>query len=263
MKIQNFKSKFKSFILLHFLIVLLTFNFLLLTLPVLAQTSSPSADLKQKLKSLQEEIASKAAKIKVEVSQRLQNRVYIGLLKVKSDNTLTFATQKGTRIVTVNEYTSLVGTSKTGKSTSLSLKNLEADDKLVALGDIDETETLTAKKVIKLPVTSALTKTLSFGKITSYQAPELTIKTPQGQSVTFSTTKDTTYQEGEDQISSSGLAAGKTVIVVSIKGESSAKVRFVYLLQTPEISPTLEPLGEATSPAKKASPSASFKKPKP
>lgn len=218
-----------------------TFKFLLILLlvsyfishttyisPAFAQTASPSASLKQKLKALQEEIASKAAQIKLDVGKKLQNRAYIGIIKSKSATSLTLATKNDTKIVTVNEYTEYAGKS-TSKQGKVSLKNLSLDDSVVALGDIDDNAVLTAKKVIRYTPSNSEERQMVMGQIVSINDQAVGIKTSQGQNSSLNTDEDTVYQISTKKGSFTDLAVGKTLIAVLTKGESQTVARFIYL----------------------------------
>src|SRR3989338_2847231 len=94
------------------LITIITFLIFLLLHPspltlysVYAADSTPSADIKIKLEELKKEIASKAAKLKQEISSKLKDKAYIGNVKSKSDTSLTIATSTGPKIISVNQDT--------------------------------------------------------------------------------------------------------------------------------------------------------------
>ena len=57
--------------------------------------SDSEASIKSKLEELKKEIASKAAKLKQEVNQRLQNKAYVGAVKAVSETSITIASQSG------------------------------------------------------------------------------------------------------------------------------------------------------------------------
>src|SRR5438067_1603876 len=81
-KLKGKSQKAKGFFLLFtFYFLFFTFYFLLIDSPILAQqTATSSADnaFKQKVKALQADIASKAANIKLEVTNKIQNKAILG-----------------------------------------------------------------------------------------------------------------------------------------------------------------------------------------
>lgn len=243
------------------LLMLLSIFVLLLAItytlsPVYASDSTPSADLKQKLKALQDEIASKAAKLKVEVGNKLQNKAYIGFIKTISDSSLTIGTQKGSRIITVTDYTNYSG--KTTKSGKINLKSLSEDDYIAALGDVDESEVLTAKKVVKLSSQDEEI-TAIFGNVTSVESQTITIQKSEGssgqnQNISLVTNDDTNFKIGKNSSDITDIKQGNTIIAVGTPSKSNMlKVRFVYVvpyglalkpkISTPsaKISPSITP----------------------
>lgn len=162
-------------------IVIIFLSFLLLTTtyplqPTYAAESSPSADIRVKLEELKKQIASKAAKLKEEVNNKLKDKAYIGKVKQKSVSSLTLATKTGPKIVTLNQDT--VFESSIKSKIKFSQKSISEEDYLIALGDIDETEVLTAKKVILLPSTTynLKPKTYLWGQVLSTSEKLITLK---------------------------------------------------------------------------------------
>lgn len=142
--------------------------------PVYAVDSTPSADIKSKLEGLKKEIASKAAKLKGEVNRKLKDKAYVGKLKVKSPTSLTLATRSGPKIVSLNQDTVYESNIKSKKK--FSQRTIVEEDYLAALGDVDETGVLTAKKVIALPQPSVEQKTYLWGQAISISDKLVTLK---------------------------------------------------------------------------------------
>lgn len=145
-----------------------------------AAESSPSSEIRTKLEELKREIASKAAKLKQEVNRKLQNKAYVGYVKSKSSASLTLAQTTGAKLVSINQDTVFEGQIKTKKKfsqkTFFSQKTLSEEDFVAALGDVDETGVLTAKKVVLLqPVTSNL-KAFLWGQVVSISDELITLK---------------------------------------------------------------------------------------
>lgn len=154
-----------------------------------AAESSPSVEVKQKLEQLKQEIASKAAKLKLEISSKLTNKVYIGVIKSVSPTSITLATKVNTKIVTINQDTLFKDTKNIRKKINLS--GLKEEDYIVALGDIDDTEVLTAKKIILLPQAAKeeKQKTILWGKIVSVSDKLIAIKDKQAKTISVTTSK--------------------------------------------------------------------------
>lgn len=130
----------------------------------LATDSTPSADIKSKLEELQKEIASKAAKLKQEVNKKLKDKAYAGAVKTKSQSSLTLTSKKGPKIVSLNQ------------DTLLPKKKIAEKDYIAALGDIDETGVLIARKVILLPTPNSQPKTFLWGQIAAISDKLVTLK---------------------------------------------------------------------------------------
>lgn len=129
---------------------------------VYAAESSPSADIKSKLEELKKEIASKAAKLKEVVSQKLTNKAYIGTLESQATASATLLTKSGAKILSLNKDT-------------VRPKKLSPGDRLAALGDLDDTGVLNAKKILLVPKASPL-KSHLWGQIVSRSGNLLILK---------------------------------------------------------------------------------------
>lgn len=206
-----------------YLLIILIFFLLAATcslFPVQAADSTPSADIKAKLEQLKAEIASKAAKLKAEINNKLQNKAYIGKLQNKADTTLTLASNTGSKMVTVNQDTVFENMSKT--RTKLSLKTLQEQDYLVALGDIDESGVLTAKKVILLSE-APTQKKVFWGQVVSVSDNLLTIKTSDFKNIAISITPKTDLLKNPKQ--------NDFVIITGILGKNEIiQASFVHIL---------------------------------
>lgn len=162
--------------------------------PTHAAESTPSANVKSKLEELKKEIASKAAKYKETISKKLKNRAYAGTIKSKSQSSLTLASGKGPRIVNINQDTRFE--SKIKPKAKISLKTLDQEDYLAALGDIDETGVLTAIKIILLPArpaggptTNYQLKTYLWGQVVSISDKLVTVKLKDAKNLSVSLPK--------------------------------------------------------------------------
>lgn len=159
-------------ILITTAIFLRTTNYELRT--VYAADSTPSANIKTKLEELKKEIASKAAKLKQEINRKLKDKAYVGSIKLGSETSLTLAAFSGPKIVSINQDT--VFESKLKSKKKVSQESLSNEDYVAALGDIDETGVLTARKIILLPTTNSQLKTYLWGQIISISDKLITLK---------------------------------------------------------------------------------------
>lgn len=152
--------------------------------PTYAADSTPSADIKAKLEELKKEIASKAAKLKQEVNNKLKDRAYAGKVKAKSDQSLTLAASSDPKIISINQDTEYV--SKIKSRAKFSQKNIQDEDFIAALGDIDETGVLIAKKVILLPTPNLQLKTYLWGQVIAISDKLVTIKNRENKNIAIS-----------------------------------------------------------------------------
>lgn len=205
-----------SLLIVHCLILLSITSYLL---PIThAVDSTPSASIKAKLDILKQEIASKAAKLKNEINQKLQNKAYVGTVKLKSDSTITLASGSGSKLVTVNQDTIYETKSKKSK---YSLKNLAEKDYVAALGDVDETNTLIAKKIILQPDLSPDIKSVFWGQVISL-SEKLVIKTKEAKNITITPS---------DQINFSDVKLNDFIIVTGVLNNSQIlQADFIYVI---------------------------------
>lgn len=236
----------KKFIVygLSFMVMLFGLAIYNIQYTIYASDSTPSADIQAKLVELKKEIASKAAKLKQEVSGKLKDKAYIGKVKTKSESSITLATKNGPKIVNINQDTEFESQVK-GKK--YSQKIISEEDYLTALGDVDETGVLTARKVLLLPAQNTGLKTYLWGQIVSMSDKLITLKDKNSKSIAIST-------------DSSGIKVLDFVILTGSYNKNDIfSADFVYVIPQGGI---LKPKKVATSsaqPTKTASPSASPK----
>jgi len=208
--------------------------------PVYAAESSPSADIRAKLEELKKDIASKAAKIKLEVDRKLKDKVYIGKVKQKSDTNLSLETQNGSKVVNITEDTQFDSNISKKK---YSQKSITEEDYIAALGDVDDTSSLIARKIILLP-TPTQPKKFLWGQIISIDNKLVTLKGRDLKNIAVSLPN----QEAKKL---------DFVILTGSFGKNDIfEADFVYVIPQGGI---LKPKKIATSSAKIASPSASPK----
>lgn len=193
-----------------------------------SQVGSPSANIQLKIKALQDEIASKATLLKLEIGRKLQNKVLAGSIQFKTTTSLTLNTPRGPKVVNLNNYTLYQGPMKSN------LKTLSLDDFVVALGDIDDNGVLTAKKIVKLSSPPLETKETLLGQVIATYDQLLTIQTQDRQIFSFSLSPTTVYKSAKNQpLTLNQIQTAQTVLVVG-KNEPSGiiKARSVYLLSS-------------------------------
>lgn len=225
-----------------------------LALPIYAADASPSADIKQKLEELKKEIASKAAQLKQEVNQKLQNKAYAGNVKTKTDNSLTLATKTGPKIVSINQDTEYE--SKVKSKVKFSAKTLGEEDYLAALGDIDNNGVLTAKKIILLnPQPGA--KTYLWGQVVSISDRLVTVRDRDYKTYTVSVTNKTDIFKGESAVNFGEVSTNDFVILTGdINEKAILEAGYMYIIPQggvlrSKFKPATQSAQEATPAAKK------------
>jgi len=181
---------------------------------VYAADATPSANVKEKLEALKQEIASKAAKLKSEINKRLQNKAYVGVIKSKSENTLTLASRSGTKVVNINQDT--VYEPKITKANPL-----KEESSIAALGDVDETGVLTARKIVIIspPKIPTPEKTFVWGQVLTISDDLITIKDRSGKNVAISDKTDVPVKE-DQFIIATGIVNKNNIL----------EAKFIYIL---------------------------------
>lgn len=222
--------------------------FIMIILPTAnAANSTPSASVKEKLEELKQEIASKAAKLKQEINRKLQNKAYIGIVKSKSDTSITLASKNGTKLVSVNqdtEYEDLTPQKKGVKRKTPSLQAITEESKLAALGDVDDTGVLHAKKIILLPpLTSQIEKSILWGQVISKSDDLISVKTKSGQTKPVSIAEIKTKFKTNDFVIITGILGKNDILEAS----------YLYIIPKGEIlKPNLSTLSATPKPTGKA-----------
>lgn len=195
-------------------------------------SASPSASIKTKLEELKKEIASKAAKLKLEINQKLQNKAYVGTIKSKSKTSITVASHNGPKIININQDTQLETSLKLKKK--FTFDSLKEEDFIAALGDIDETQVLTAKKIILLPETvSQKPKTHSWGQVVSISNSQIAIKDRSLKNHILIISDQTTYQKSGEEIASGDIKINNFIIITGTTNTNGTiKTDFIYVTGT-------------------------------
>lgn len=214
---------------------------------VLGQTKSPtpatsSPDVKVKLEALKKEIASRAATIKQEVNDKLTNKAWVGKVTYKSTTQITITGLGDGQNIALNEYTTYSSKAKTS-----TLKDILVDDYIVALGDVDDKNTLNAKKIIKQAGLVEYKKQILWGQIQSTNPVKL--KTKDGKIYTLNMAGKSLFLIGAKDGSLADVRTSRTVIVSGIlASEDSLSVNLVYVLGNGlAISPTSKAVSSPSS----------------
>lgn len=199
------------------LMTLILVVYYLLPVTVQAADSSPSAIIRSKLRALQDEVASRAAKLKVEVAKSLQNKFYVGVIDQKSSKSWIIITNSGQKNIVIGDDVDYRG------------KSFIIGNAIAALGDVDETGVLTAKRIVKLAQNPNLQLEVLHGEVLSKDNSLLQIKLAGGQTASVSANLQTRYKMGRDDASFDDIKLNKIISVVSVKSTKDLKARFIYI----------------------------------
>lgn len=220
---------------------------------VYAAESSPSADIKAKLEDLKQEIASKAAQLKKEVNQKLQNKVYVGTIKSKAENTIIINSRTGLKTINVNDSTVFENT--TPKKGKPSLQTLAAGSSVAALGDIDDVGVMTAKKVVLLSSQEPPAKQHLWGQIISKTEELLTLKDRQLNTHAISVNSSTQITRGSKK--DDNLRINDFVIVIGYLGKEVLEAEMIYIIPQGGV---LKPKAKLATPSAQKATSSAKKK---
>lgn len=173
--------------------VLCIMGFLFFVYPVQAVDSTPSASVQQKLEELKQEIASKASLIKQTISQKLTNKVYFGKITAKTTRSLSLETKAGIKSVILNE------------DTTLPKKPFKIGDQVATLGDIDDLNSLHAKKIVLLLTKNSQLKTYLWGKVIAKDNLTLSLQTKENKNQVVSISKLKTQVKKNDFVIVTGI----------------------------------------------------------
>ncbi len=213
-------------------------------LPVSAQeasgsvkAASTSSTLQEKIQVLKDEIASKAAKLKLEVNKQLSNRMVAGQIIDSNPSKISVTTitqndrgETNTQTILVNEYTTFLDTLKKTKSKTIEQTDLKASEYIIGLGDIDDQGNLVAKKVL-VTEKPEFSKTITWGTISEVKEASINIKTKDHQTGDFVIDKKTDIMNGQNPGTISDLLVNKMVTISSIANKDSGNTAsFIYII---------------------------------
>lgn len=227
---------------------------LLSVLSKTARADDKSPSLESQVKSLEQEIASKAAALEGKVSLKLQNKIAEGTVTSVSGSQIVLSPINGysdnpshNQTVLVNSFTTYDFTSKRLSET------INRDDFVIALGDVDDAGNLAAKKIIKASQPTTVLPDSTMGKVVSITGSTLTVKERGNQTVLIASTDGTALYSGDQEITFAQIKTGNLVIATGqMVKDNIFNARFVYLV--PEemfLSKPVASLSAFTSPSLK------------
>lgn len=214
-------------IVLIILLFALTIRLTLYPNPLYAQTATPSGSLIEKLDALKKEIASKAAEIKTEINKKVQDKAIMGTILRIEDSQIVIESLNGNKNIKYDEFTEVVGLG----NKKIKIQTLEEKDSIAALGDVDDKNTLVAKRLVFLPNFATVSGELIWGKIEKSSGGIITIKTKSDQADTILTNSQTEFFLGNNE---SSFADAKPEKFMTARGnrlkDGSLRARFIYFI---------------------------------
>jgi len=219
---------------------------LFLPINIEAIESSPSANVKAKLDELKAEIASKASKLKQEINRKLQNKVYTGIIKSKSSSSITLAYKEGTRLVSINQDTIFEDDNppkKGAKKVTPGINTLKEEVNIAALGDVDDTGVLHAKRIVILepPIPNPQPPTYLWGQIVSESDDLITVKTKDGKNAAVSVVDIKNKYKPDDFVIITGTAGKNEILEASFLYVIPKGATLKFKEATPSATPKVTP----------------------
>ncbi len=222
-------------------------------------SASGSASLIQKINEIKEKAASKAADFISQVTKKLQNKAYYGIINSVDDDKIVVSFQDKDFTIVTDEYTGFTSALKTGKKIA-AVKDLAKGDFIAALGDTDDKGVLNAKKIIKSAAPASESAQLIWGQVQKIAGPTITISNSEKSDQVITAAVKSSIFLGQEEASLVDIKAGRTIIA---RGKMSANSGFfssyIYIIP-PTADAKPEKNGSAmTAVTVSASPSASPK----
>lgn len=225
-KIDNAKWTIKLIISLLAFCLFVNSQLSIVNLAV-AQTSSPSGSLIQKLDDLKREIASKAAEIKNDINKKIQDKAVFGMILKIEDGQIIIAGLNNTKTVKYDEFTEILGIG--GKK--IAIKTLEENDSVAALGDVDDKSNLVARRIVFLETIATGSAEPVWGQIEKTAGPSITIKDKSGEKRTIVTTGTTVFYLGNNESSIADAKPEKFMVARGTRlKDGSIRARFIYFI---------------------------------
>lgn len=187
--------------------------------PSLAVESSASSKLiEQKLSELKISIASRAAKIKEDLTKRLQNKVLVGEVLSTENKLIQISADNETRDIITSEYTD------TPKA-KISVGNF-----LIALGEIDDKNSLVARKVLVSLRPQELEQKIIWGQITSVQKDLLSFKPKESTLSGLLVDKNTNITSTSKDLTLADIKEGTIVVAIGTQKQDKLQTRFITVI---------------------------------
>lgn len=237
---------FRLQVIVIILLLLFTVNCTLFT----TYAQEPSPETKAKIEEIKKGVASKAAELKQEVNEKLQNKAFIGIVSTVSTNSITLTTPAGAKIITLNQDTVYEDVKKT---------NIKEGNYIATLGDIDDTGVLTAKKVVGLPKDDQEIKEVIIGEVSDNKDNVISVKQKDGQIIKINTSKNTSLKYGAKKIKLEDIRVNLKVVVTGYSEEEEINSSTVFVISDTTLDSEVKIASESAKATPSSSPKASPK----
>lgn len=224
--------------------------------PEISPTAEEVSD--DKVQGIREAVKEKVRE-KLEEVQKGQKRAFVGEIKKASDNSLTLMALQGEKQVTVSEETTIIDKDRK----EIELDALEVGDYLIAMGYLEETDVLSAVRIVVTNELKVPDREVAFGEVTDISAEEkiLTVKNQKKGTIytveTTATTKITKKIEGKVQeVKFADINEGDRLVAIGKATENEETIisaKIIHIIPGQAIGLTEEEAPSPT-PSPKATP---------
>lgn len=196
-----------------------------------AQTPPASSSATILRDSVKQKVAEELAAIKQAVSKK----GFVGSITAKSDVSLTVVTNKNQPRTVLVTNDSVI---KATNNKDITVADLKVGDYILAMGDVDSQNQMTAKRLLIIGKPVSDTRTTVFGTVSETAVSSFTITTPKADTLTLKLSSAVKYN---DKYTAKDLKSGVKVIVLYTQTGSSFTAKRVYIFPSSVPSPTVKP----------------------
>lgn len=229
-KVKSYELRVISFLIIFLSFLILHSAFLTPTLAQTPQTATSSAKVNpilEKINAIKQQAASKAAELKQIVSSKLQNKVFSGKIMNIDGSKLTLQGRVSEKIVLTNEYTAFEN--EANPRLKFDVTDLSSSDNIAALGDADDKNQLTAKKLVKLKSKPALPKDVVWGEVQKANANQIQILSKGGKTLTVISSGETQIMLGNDEATLKDISENKVILASGKLNGEKLSAEYIYI----------------------------------
>lgn len=218
--------------------------------------ATASASLLQKINEIKEKAASKASELLNDVTKKMQNKAYFGIVSSVEGSKVTLKFFETDQTLLTDEYTVFSSTLKSSKKTT-ALKDFAEGDFVSALGDADDKGVLKAKRLIKSSPIASDSSQLVWGEVQKVNGGAIEVNIADGTNAKITASGLTKLFLGQWEATLLDIKLGRTIVARGTQTKN-AGLSSTYIYVVPQ-SASAKP-EKTPDPTKAASPSASPKR---